>query len=403
MHEKFGDIAELGTLYFEKIYYFYDEPQIFLCINNASQLYFCILLDDDGEMQQWLCSAISKARLNLLLNNIIQIREIFTNPELEFVWNIACKNGVFSLSILSPVELTDDMLPDIGEYLDYNDTNSNILKPNDTLAIIASEEERRDILDISLELKNEHAHEVSCELLSDVLKNTQQLFYALASKNDGISGRVPTAIKKSCLLQVGGTFAASFGVRLKSDDICNLFGGTPLTPVFDQFAKLLAASQSEKEFKKYLSTQKPSVIIKFRNLMQSLASNETGMIISGASPNRKEFVRKWTTDDVIKNLRLINSEIKNIVETINVNGRMVGVNIDKQTFMFISINDEVYRGNLSDEAAKQTYSIPNDGIASIERKIGHNQITNEEKFIYKLISFEQTQVPCYNESAVERS
>lgn len=91
MHEKFGDIPGIGTLYYKQIYYFYDQPQIFLCINNAYQEYFIILLDDDGNTRQWLCAAISKACLNLLLNNKIEIRNIFTKPELGFVWKLVNK------------------------------------------------------------------------------------------------------------------------------------------------------------------------------------------------------------------------------------------------------------------------------------------------------------------------
>lgn len=392
MHEKFGDIPGIGTLYYKQIYYFYDQPQIFLCINNAYQEYFIILLDDDGNTRQWLCAAISKACLNLLLNNKIEIRNIFTKPELGFVWKLINESDVFNTSILCPTDLEEDMLPDAGEYLEYEDLDSSLLKPKDTEAYIASEEERRDILDISLELKNGHVHEISCELLSDTLKNTQQLFYALGNKNEGGAGRVSSAIKKGCLLQVSGTFAASFGIRLKSDEICTLFGETSLTPIFAQFGKLLEATQNEDRFREYLSSQRANVILKFRNLMKSLASCETGMVISGASPNKYQFKTKWTTDDIVKNLRLINSEVENLVETITLDGKMVGINIDKQTFMFISINDEVYKGRLSDEAAKKTYSIPKDGKAYIERKIGHNQITNEERYVYKLISFEESEI-----------
>lgn len=385
MPDIFGKIPMIGTLYYDEVFLFYDEPQIFSCVSKSFQKYFVILIDSFDQQHEWILTPISEARLIKAKQNSVQIRSIFTEPEDDIIWNIKFKDN-FLIELIDISNLTDEMLPYEGEYLDYNDTESSLLKPNEEIAEIVSYKEHRDVIEISLEKDNEHTHEVDCSILSNVLDLTQELIYALANKEGGIKGQTPKSVKQICNLQVSGTFAASFGIRLKSNELCNLHFETPLTPILYELNNLILFADKKEELSNFLSGCNPRVALKYRKLIKTLVSSNIGLKYSSASPNRKSFTRHFTTLELMTNLSLIESEIENMTEIKSMFGKLVGVNTEKRTFVFISVEDETIKGYISDQLSDKTFEVPKDVEIEVKQKIDMNWFTQEEKYTYELLS-----------------
>lgn len=217
-----------------------------------------------------------------------------------------------------------------------------------------------------------------------MLNNVQQLIYAIAFKNGSLRGTIPKKIKEDCALCATGMFAASVGIRLKSNELCDIHRETPLTTTLRDFNHLFMAANDKDRLREFLSTQNPRVAVKYRALLQSLLTSKTGIKINNASPNNETFIKHFSTKELSSNLILINSEIEEIVEPITVCGRLVGANVERCSFEFITVSNESIKGQLTPALSSSVFSVPQSVEADIEIRIGSDYMTREEKLLYTL-------------------
>lgn len=383
MNKLFADIPYYGSLFFHHTYLFFDEPLVFSCINETFQMFFVLAIPNEDNKEKWLLAPISQGRLMRLEKNAIEIRKIFTEPE-SFVWLLVLQNGEYSVSHIDPRNLTEELLPEEGELLDYNGNQE--LLPTDETPSNQAREEMRDILEISLERDDTHISEIPCSALGDVLNSVQQLMYAIGYKEGGLRGQIPKKVKDDCKLCVSGMFAASVGVRLKSDEFCDIQFETSLTSALQDFNRLFEVASDKETLRAFLAKQNPRVAIRYRALIRTLLQNKVGIGINDASPNNLTFSRHFSTEELAKNLEYVNSEIDEMVETETMIGRLVGINVERDTFEFITGDEENIKGILSEDLRGKTFSVPKMVEASFEISVGADSLTREEKLVYKLMS-----------------
>lgn len=385
MNEVFARIPNIGELYYYHTYLFYDEPQIFSCVTKAFQFYLSMLIDSNADLIRWLIVPISQQRLVSAENNNITIRELFTDSEPDFIWDVSNINGNYQMMSILPSQLTDEMLPRYGEFLDYGSIDETPLR--DDIKVI-SFENRRDIMDLSLEVDDGHIREIKCATLSQVLDNSQQLMYAIGFKNGSATGPIPKSIKSACTLSVAGMFAASVGIRLMSDELSDTSFETSLTAALSDFSELFRVSDRPEELKAFLNSQNPRVAMKYKALLKSLLGGNVGIKISNASPNGKTFERHFTTKELAMNLEFINNEINEFTRNETMYGKLVGVSVERNTFEFVSVSEDQIKGKLSPELNVQTFSIPSEVKVVLEETIETDPFTQEEKIAFRLMSLE---------------
>src|SRR5699024_7605674 len=214
------NIDLLGNIYIMEEIIYYDKPLTFTCKNDIGNQFItsCIELDDE---EKWLYLPISKARLIQVLIGSITAYYAFTKPEIDFLWKVYIKSNSYSLGRaikIEPSELHEDELPDKDIVYDLYGEETFSIKSNERNEIVQdSVKERREFLDLSLEMKESHVHEIEAAFLGKVLENTQNLVNVIAHKR-GVSGKVPKHIKEENKLIYSGDFADSFGFRLKSNN-----------------------------------------------------------------------------------------------------------------------------------------------------------------------------------------
>ena len=103
----------------KQILVFYDEPILFTATDAVESLYLCLLSSIPDEYD---CTAIriSYGRLTEYLSKRVDLRTVFTNPEIPGEYFRVTADGEERL-ILSPLdekELTEDRLPEEVDY--YN-------------------------------------------------------------------------------------------------------------------------------------------------------------------------------------------------------------------------------------------------------------------------------------------
>lgn len=383
MNDLFALIPNIGELYYYHIYLFYDEPQLFSCITKTKNYYFISTIPSDDADNSWLVVPISSGKLSLLEKNAIEIRNAFTEPE-SILWRIDYQDQQYSACICLPNSLTQELLPESGELLDYSEGQE--LVPSDEAPAIQSIREMRDVIEFSLEKDDQHISEVSCQVLSEVLNNIQQLVYAIGYKDGGLSGPIPRKIQDDNTLNVTGMFAASVGIRLKSNKMSDLIGETPLTNSLDDLNFLFNCMEDKQAIRAYIATHNPRVAVKYRLLLKSLIKNNTGFKINSASPNNKSYCRRFSTRQLATSLNFINSEIEEIVEYKTLYGKIVGIDVENDRFRFVSVEKDDIRGALSDAMKGIVFKVPQEVEANVEIRVGTDSFTQEEKLVYTLMS-----------------
>ena len=109
----------MRTINPKQILVFYDEPILFTATDAVESLYLCLLSSIPDEYD---CTAIriSYGRLTEYLSKRVDLRTVFTNPEIPGEYFRVTPDGEEHL-ILSPLDekdLTEDRLPEEGDY--YN-------------------------------------------------------------------------------------------------------------------------------------------------------------------------------------------------------------------------------------------------------------------------------------------
>lgn len=109
----------MRTINPKRILVFYDEPILFTATDAVESLYLCLLSSIPDEYD---CTAIriSHSRLTEYLSKRVDLRTVFTHPEIPGEHFRVTADGEERL-ILSPLDekdLTEDRLPEEGDY--YN-------------------------------------------------------------------------------------------------------------------------------------------------------------------------------------------------------------------------------------------------------------------------------------------
>lgn len=383
MNDLFLQHPSIGELYYHHTYLYYDEPLIFSCATKAMQYYLVFAVPSAPESNEtWLMVPISIGRLTKAERNAIELRRLITEPE-TVVFQVD-RIGTEVMMVTVPFEqLTNDMLPEAGEYLDYLPA-LELLPPTQT-TIAQATNEMRDIIEISLERDDGHTHELPCLTVVDALDNVQQLVYALAYKTGGIRGAIPQRIKENCQLCLTGMFAASVGLRLKSDDLCDMYNETPLTATLKDLNYLFEIAGDKTKLKEFFACQNPRVVYRFKSLITALLRGNVGINLNTASPNNSSFTKHYSTKELAASLVLIESEIEEYVETQSFYGELVGANVDRSTFEFVTTEKEHIRGKIDSSIRDSVFSIPQTAEAVLEMRIGQDTVTRVEKILYTLV------------------
>lgn len=384
MNDDIFKIDLLGNLKIDEIFLYYEEPQLFSCISAFGQKYLGLLTDIDN--REWLLVPVSSSRLALLKANKITIKESIINAEDEFVWKITEKSDK-QLKMATQVYLdniNDDDLPDEDLYLDCD--NEYMPTIDDDIINVAVEE-KRDIVDFSILPFNSHVRELEFHVLGEVLINVQQVIYSLALDKDFNGNRISSKIKEENTLSAAGTYAASFGIRAKSNKLSDLYEETPLTNSIKQFSKLLSAKKDKQELKNLLKEMNPRVTMRYKKMMECLFKENLSFNISLASPDKYYFKAEFSDKDIENNLSFLSEEIDNTITCEEIKGKLVGINVNKKRFAFETFDDEIITGIISDDLVKSiTFKVPIDAKATLEKETILSDLTDEERYKYRLIN-----------------
>ena len=248
-----------------------------------------------------------------------------------------------SSEILYEDEIADEDLPEEGSFLDCDVTDQSInqhLSPG-----VIAPQVNRDVLDLILNI-DDHSTEIDSESLGRVLLGSQSLLKSLAHKDGSLTGRLPKKVEDEVRMNVTGTYAASFGVRLESDQFTKLFDGT-VSAALGEFLELMEAKDDGERISQLLRGMTPRSKTSFKTFIENLVRSDTGIGVIWGRPTGVEKSVNVSKQEVRRVLDIISTTSDADSEIVDHYGRLVGINVEKGSFEFKTKDNDFIRGKLT--------------------------------------------------------
>lgn len=380
----------LGVLDIVEVYMEYDVPRLFSCKSNSGALYLCLWVDEEPGADHWLLVPISPGRLSYVRTGRIPVRDAILAAEDGWVWRIRTPydDSRGEAIRLDVSQLDPAVLPDPDATLQFPDTH---LQPLTADAVTLAKQSMRDVLLLALEPTGHKRQEVSAEILGSVLLNTQGLNTYLALPRDKRLGRPPKAVVEENSLVVRGLYAASFGIYLESRHPVNIFGESPASASIQRMLDLMEIGDERQQLQAFLSDIGARAAARYRALLKALVDASASLKVSWASPTERHRSTYVPLETARNTLHLLGEVAPKMVDTFEVEGRLVGLNNEKWRFDFISTSGERYSGDISEDVKDLGLTLPADGVglegtAVIEETVDINPVTGQEKSTYLLLN-----------------
>lgn len=335
----------LGKLGMVEVYDYFDGPRLFTCRNEAGRYFLGIWVDEAPGTETWLYVPMSQRRFFLLRHGKFELRRALTDAEDGFVFRVklTVRTGHSSLDAISSGSLTDDLLPEEGEYL----SATGELDADLRLREIASDAQRakRETVKLRLNIAGSDDIEAPLDVLGPILTTTQSTVSAIAltkAKQRGLNKRmvgnheerVPESEFRSITrLYAVETFPSSFGVKLIGLNAGDLFSESLLGDALEELLTLMEMGKNAASLRERLAELKPRSARKYRDFLQSLVSTATDATVEWASPKGGPArTARLTATQAREALEAINRPEKAKTSELLVRGWFVAVHLRRRRF-----------------------------------------------------------------------
>ncbi|MGL4875195.1 MAG: DUF6575 domain-containing protein [Clostridium sp.] len=365
MMKEYMCVDNIGKIYVLEEITFYDKLLTFTCENEIGHKFIAICIELD-ENERWFFLPISDAKLIRVLRGEITAYKAFKDAEQSFVYEVIFKDSEYvegKGKILDISKILDNDLPDTDVVFDiYKDDKFSIKDYSVSEISKLSQLEKRDIIEISLLPQETHIHEIDVLTLGNILTEVQSLINIIAYK-DGLNGRIPPCIKEENKLSYCGDFAASFGIRLKSHNLVDVFNQSNLQTNISKFLDLLKSKNNKDKLSETLNGLNPLTISKYKKLLNTLNSQSISLKVNVAYPEGVSRKEEMSSNEIEFSLDLIEKEFDERYSEIEIIGTIVAIDTKKKTFK-IDTSTETISGEI-DEKATSIFKVPQKVRASI--------------------------------------
>ncbi|WP_280754631.1 DUF6575 domain-containing protein [Paenibacillus sp. LBL] len=380
----------IGAVQIIKVFEYYDGPKVFACESLTGQKYIVNWIDTTTTNDTWFYVAVSGTRYLLILNGEVSLRDCIVQSENNMVLEVCTSKGEcdsVEIKFREVGSIIEDELPDPDSFLEFEQQKSS-LPPKEEATVLNAIRTGRDVLDLSLNVSDRHSNEIDAELLGEVLVATQNLAYYMGSNAINNRGPVSRNVMNINKLKATGFFAASFGVRLKSDTQQGIFGDTDASGTLEKLMELFEATSEVEKFRAVIKGLNIRAIKTYYTLLNKLNNEDTRIKVEWASPNKKYKEASLDSGNIKKAIDILIKETKTELKQLEVKGTLVGVITDSNKFYLHTDNDEHISGLIGKNLRDQQFVVPVKVKAVVEQKTEIHIFTEEEKSTYTLISFQ---------------
>ncbi|WP_042227713.1 DUF6575 domain-containing protein [Paenibacillus popilliae] len=380
----------IGAVKIINVFEYYDGPKVFACESITGQKYVVNWIDTTSNNDTWFYVPVSGTRYLLILNGRVSLRDCILHSENNMVLEVQTPKGQYNTVEINYREvgtIVEEELPDPDSYLELEQQEST-LPPREEPTALTAARTGRDVLDLILNVSDQHSNEIDADLLGEVLVTTQNLAYYMGSNCINSRGPIARDVINANKLKASGFFAASFGVRLKSDTHQGLFGDTDASDTMEKLMELFESTPEVEKFRTVIKGLSIRAIKTYYTLLNKLDNEDTRIKIEWASPSQKYKEAVLDSGSIKKAVDILIKETKTEIKQIEVKGMLVGVNTESNKFNLHTEDDEQISGVIGKSLREQQFVVPANVTAVVEQKTEVHVFTEEEKSTFTLISLE---------------
>lgn len=267
-------------VHIDRILVFHDFPELFLAQDKSGLDYLCLLTELNADQYQYHCISISKKRLYQYLNGKVDLRELFTNPELPEWW-IATDTSQQEIEInfFSHEGLSDELLPETDCFF------TEVLQDE----VIRQEVIEHNNVIVHLSLSDDNNNQsIPIDDLGDFTKLYQGLVenaYKKSILSSELKEKKSFIIPANYKLEAFAASPGSFNLHLVSRSNKDLFGNSIIEEGLRRIDDIISYSENEEELIKSLRQIKGHAISNYRKLLEKIINRNITFRYKWHSPS----------------------------------------------------------------------------------------------------------------------
>jgi len=312
-----------------QILVYYDVPEIFVSTDNIGTNYLCLLVEEGDNSLEYISMPISEKRLIQFKVGDIDLKKIFSFPELNEPFIISLySNDKIEFNRYLDNGIDKNWLPDDGFYLQKAFLN------NDE---IVEESTQKDnvIVHLALSDKNDD-YGIDADDLGDMAK-LYSIFlensYKKALQERKVKDRKQFIIPQNYKLRAFASSQASFNLHLYSESQKDLFGNCMIELGLEKIDELFSNFNNEDELIKTLRSIKGHAVSSFSKMLKKINNDDLKLKHKWFAPNRKNIysysIDKGKAEEILSILNKTEELEEEIKEFI---GYFVQIDVTRKTW-----------------------------------------------------------------------
>ena len=371
------NITSLGKLEIVETYVYYDQPVLFSCKSAAGHLYLGVAADKNDEHETWLYVGVSAERLSLIRSGAIDLHDAFAEPEDSFLLQEIVPYDDQTqprMKSIQPDQISEDMLPMPGEYLNLETETLPALSNSEEIARSGNQE----ILNLTLNFAEGFRTEAPITPISKIFGGLQDVINTIGMSCLN-SDQLTEDIRSSMQVSLSEIGAGSFDIRLVSTETVDLLNHSDLADAIKEFLKLLSAANNQDRLKTLLNQLTLRVARNYTQFLKSLNESVVGTKFTWKSPNPDRggsaYLSKPQMQEVIEILERFQEDAPLIF---NITGKLTGAFLSTKRFE-METTDKTYTGTITDEAIETVRNATLSQIYTAEiQEITERSVTTDE-------------------------
>jgi hypothetical protein len=265
-----------------QILLYYDLPQIMVCDNAVGSKFISLLVEANETETIYLSTPISIKRLAGFINGRVDLRGIFSEPEIKDYYTFDYTGDDVLATLLTENELPLDYLPDAGFFLS---------KKSDDKQIIQESIERNNAIVHIAVSEEDDSNSVFAENLGDILKYYQMTLensYKKKLAQSKSPKKVAYSDPSNYKLRAFASSKGSFNIHLFSTAEVDIYGSSIIEIALKKFDELLSNDLNDQEILEVLRSVKGHTISSLKNLLLKIIALNVTVKHKWYAPNQRE-------------------------------------------------------------------------------------------------------------------
>lgn len=325
---------------------FYDYPQVFIGKNEVDTLFICMVTSEADSGQIYTCTPISIARKNQLVSGLLDLRTVFSKPEVQEFYQAepnTAANDFMLLTALPEIAMPINLLPAEGLYFDALDE-----------VALKAAELNTTVSYVSLGVPEAHENvRIKSTTLAEFLNVYQN---ALKNLTKLTAKEMNKPLKRNddpFCTDVFGFSMGSFTIHLRSSAESDLLGNNYLLAMsLEKMNNFLTLVDDPDQAILYLQSIKGRTASSLIKLLAFLTEKSCTIKHRWANPEMMVSAKSEVTLGKIKGLATLCKRRNDLlIEDVTITGIVSAANKDTNTWKIISDEDQItYSGAVHEDA-----------------------------------------------------